>query len=84
MSSPESISAVPDYFTEVLKRADELDRRYGDAVARHQSTSNPVLRVFTGVSVRRWAAALDETQTEAAAALQKAQLQTGEMPMFED
>lgn len=84
MSSPEIYDQIPGHFADVLAYADELDKKYGDAVARHQTTSSPVLRVFTGVAVRRCAAALDAAQTEATTALHSAQLQTGEMPMFED
>lgn len=75
---------MSDHFKQVLEHADEMARRHEQAVERHASTTNPVLKVFTGLSVRRWAAELEDTQTQAAVDLHKTQLQTGEMPMFED
>ena len=84
MSNSEVETGLSDYFKDVLARADEIEQRYDEAVARHASTSNPVLRIFTGVSLRARAAALEDTQAQAAVVFQKEQLQTGKIPMFED
>jgi hypothetical protein len=84
MSSPEIETGLSESFRAVLRDADETFARYEDAVDRHASTTNPVLRLFTKASLLLRAASAGDTETDATEDYQLEQIRAGEMPMFED